>query len=87
MSNPITSVTQAPPVQTAAKAPAAAGKPEAPAKQATPTDTVAISNSSEAILQGAQETHAQTLQEANGGDYRARRLLARETAATVTPKT
>lgn len=88
MSNPITSVTQAPPVPTAAQTPAAAAKPAAaPAPaQKTPTDTVAISNSAQTILQEAQETRAQTVQEANSGDSQARRLLAKETPAAATPK-
>ena len=86
MSNPISSVTQAPPVQTAAQAPAAAAKPAAAPAQKTPTDTVTISNSAQTILQEAQETRAQTVKEASGGDSQARRLLAKETAAAATPK-
>lgn len=86
MSNPISSVTQAPPVQSAAQTPAAAAKPAAAPAQKTPTDTVAISNSAQTILQEARETRAQTVQEANGGDSQARRLLAKETPAPATPK-
>lgn len=86
MTNPISIVTQGPPVQTSAKAPAAAPKTDAPAKQTTPTDSVTLSNSSRVILQEAQEMHTQTVQEANSGDSQALRLLAKEAAATVTPK-
>jgi hypothetical protein len=95
MSNPISSVTQAPPVETVAKAPAPNPKAAKVATQPLPVDTVTISTSAttnsknaatKAILQEAQETHAQTVQEANGGDSQATRLLASQAAATVTPK-
>jgi hypothetical protein len=87
MSNPISSVTQAPPVQSAAQAPAANPKAPKSTTQPAPADSVTISNNSaKAILQEAQETPAQTAQEANGGDSQARRLLAREAAPTIAPK-
>jgi len=61
--------------QSAASAPA-------PAKtQAATTDTVLISNSAKAMMQEAQETAAQTSQEAAKGDRQAQRLLEKEAAA------
>jgi hypothetical protein len=86
MSNQINNVTQARPVQSAAQAPATNQKASQSKSQQTPTDTVAISSSAKAILQEVQENHAQTVQEANGGDSQARRLLAREAAGTIAPK-
>jgi hypothetical protein len=86
MSNPISSVTQAPPVQTAAQPQTAAPKAAAPTTQQAPVDSVTISKSAQTIMQEVQETHAQTIQEANGGDSQARRLLAKEAATTVPPK-
>ena len=44
------------------------------------TDTVQLSSAALAILQEATEIPAQTLKEARGGDFQARRLLAREAA-------
>lgn len=52
----------------------------------TPTDTVQVSSAAKAILQEVQENHTQTVQEANGGDSQARRLLAKEAAAVYQPK-
>ena len=86
MSNPISSVTQAPPVQSAAQAPPANPKASASTTKQVPADTVTISNSAQTILQETQETHTQTAHEANGGDSQARRLLAKQAAATITPK-
>ena len=59
---------------------AAAPKP-APAKPQPSTDTVQISGSAKALMQEAQETPAQTAQEAGHGDRQALRLLAKEAAA------
>lgn len=54
----------------------------APAKpQPAVTDTVQISSSANALMQEAQETAAQTAQEAGKGDRQAQRLLAKEAAA------
>jgi len=93
MSNAISTVTQPSPPE---QAPAASAKAsESKTTQAaqtpqttktaqatqTPTDTVQISSASKAIVQEAQETHAQTIHEAAGGDSQARRLLAKEAAA------
>jgi hypothetical protein len=101
MSNQISSAVQPPGVDqiTAAQAKAteanAAQTPQtsktAPAPQAAktaqaPTDTVQISSASKAILQEVQETHAQTVKEANGGDAQAKRLLAKEAAAVAQVK-
>jgi hypothetical protein len=53
-----------------------------PAKtQPSTTDTVQISSSAKAMMQEAQETAAQTAQEAGRGDRQAERLLAKEVAA------
>jgi hypothetical protein len=84
VSNPISAVTQAQPIQNATPAPAA--KQKASQSQPTTADTVTISSSAKAILQEVQENHAQTVQEANSGDNQARRLLAKEAAAAATPK-
>ena len=86
MSNPISSVTQAQPVQSASPAPGANPKASASTTQQTPADTVTISNSAQTILQEAQENHVQTIQEANAGDSQAKRLLAKEEAANTAPK-
>ena len=101
MSNQISSATQPLPVEQVTAAQAKAAEPKAgqsgqtiqtpktaePAQTSqTPTDTVQISNASKAILQEAQETHAQTLKEANSGDAQAKRLLAKEAAANYQPK-
>ena len=57
-------------------------QPAAPVKlQPTTTDTVQISSSAKAVMQEAQETAAQTAQEAGRGDRQAQRLLAKESAA------
>jgi hypothetical protein len=86
MATHINAVTQAQPVQNAA-APAAANPKAAESKPSqAPTDTVSISNSAKAILQEVQETHAQTVKEANKGDAQAKRLLAKEEAAANTRK-
>jgi hypothetical protein len=54
----------------------------APVKpQPATTDTVLISNSAKAMMQEAQETATQTVQEASRGDRQALRLLAKEAAA------
>ena len=86
MSNPISAVTQAQPVQIATQAPAARQKASETKLQPTTADTVTISTSAKAILQEVQENHAQTVQEADSGDNQARRLLAKEAAAASTPK-
>jgi hypothetical protein len=86
MSNPINSVTQAPPPQPTSQAPTAAPKASASATQQTPIDSVTISHSAQTILQEVQETHSQTVREASGGDSQARRLLAKEAASTIPPK-
>ena len=86
MSNPISAVTQAQPVQKATEAPAAKQKASETKSQPTTADTVTISTSAKAILQEVQENHAQTVQEADSGDNQARRLLAKEAAAASTPK-
>jgi hypothetical protein len=87
MSSPITTVThapQAPQTQGAAQTTSVNSKASESKPQQTPTDTVSISNAAKSILQEAQENHAQTVQEANGGDSQARRLLAKEAAANIT---
>lgn len=86
MSSPISNVTQAQPVQSAAQTPAANPKASASATQQAPSDTVTISNAAQTVLQEAQETHSQTLQEANAGDNQAKNLLAEEAAATAASK-
>lgn len=92
MSNPITSVHQAPQVQQAQQTQvsnqptAVNSKASGPNRQQGSTDTVNISSAAKAILQEVQENHAQTVQEANGGDSQARRLLAKEAAAANAPK-
>ena len=86
MSNPISAVTQAQPVQNATQAPAAKQKASETKSQPTTADTVTISTSAKAILQEVLENHAQTVQEADSGDNQARRLLAKEAAAASTPK-
>jgi hypothetical protein len=48
--------------------------------QPTITDTVQISSAAQAVLQEANETAAQTDQEARHGDMQAQRLLARKAA-------
>jgi hypothetical protein len=53
----------------------------APAKPQPTTDTVQISGSAKALMQEAQETPAQTAQEAGRGDRQALRLLAKENVA------
>jgi hypothetical protein len=86
MSNPIGNVTQVQPVQSAAQAPAANQKASESKPQQAPADTVSISGTAKAILQELQENHVQTVQEANGGDSQARKVLAKEAAATTAPK-
>ena len=86
MSNPISAVTQAQPVQKATPASAAKQKASETKSQPTTADTVTISTSAKAILQEVQENHAQTIQEADSGDNQARRLLAKQAAAASTPK-
>jgi hypothetical protein len=89
MSNPITSVTQVQQAQqtqgpdqtTAVNSKTSGSKP-----QQAPGDTVSISSAAKAILQELQENHVQTVQEANGGDNQARKVLAKEAAATTAPK-
>jgi hypothetical protein len=87
MSNPISAVAPAQPVQNATPAPAAKQKASETKSPPTTADTVTISTSAKAILQEVQENHAQTVQEADSGDNQARRLLAKEAAAAAsTPK-
>jgi len=72
MSSPISSVTQGQPEgQTTATH---SKSPESKTAQA-PTDSVQVSSAAKAILQEVQENHAQTVQEAAGGDNQAKRLL------------
>ncbi len=86
MSSPISNVTQAQQVQSPAQAPAANPKASASATQQAPADTVTISNAAQTVLQETQETHIQTIQEANAGDNQAKRLLAQEAASTAASK-
>jgi hypothetical protein len=86
MSTPISIAKQTQPTESATQAPAANQKASVSKTQQIPTDTVTISNSAKVILQEVQENHVQTVQEANGGDSQARRLLAKEAAASITPK-
>jgi hypothetical protein len=81
VSNPVNAVTQSQPVQNAPQASTAAVKTPPAQAASTSTDTVTISSSAKAILQEVQETHAQTVQEASGGDSQAKRALAKEAAA------
>ena len=83
MSSPVTSVTQTQPAEQVTTA-----HPKAPESKTpqTPTDTVQISSAAKGILQEVQENHAQTVQEAAGGDNQAKRLLAKEAAAAFVPK-
>ncbi len=85
MSNPVSGVAQAQPqpVEQPATPPP---KTAASKTQQTPTDTVQVSTAAKAILQEVQETHAQTVKEANSGDGQAKRLLAKEAAVTYQPK-
>jgi len=85
MSTPISNAKQAQPAESATQTPAANPKAPVSKTQQTPTDTVTISTSAKAILQEVLENHAQTVQEANGGDSQARRLLAKEAAASIKP--
>jgi hypothetical protein len=61
--------------------PQSAAPQPAPVKPQATTDTVLISNSAKAMMQEAQETAAQTAQEAAKGDHQAQRMLAKEAAA------
>ena len=62
-----------------------AAQEQAPAKAQLPTtDTVTISISAKAMMQEAQETPAQTAQEAGRGDMQAQRKLSREEALNGT---
>ncbi len=86
MSNPISGVTQAQAAEQATPAQTKTPETKTPETKVaqtsqTPTDTVQVSNSTKAILQEVQETHAQTIKEAAGGDGQAKRLLAEEAAA------
>jgi hypothetical protein len=83
-----TAITNAAADQSTAAAPepsskAAQSKPQsAPAK--TVEDTVQLSQAAQsaaAAMKEARETPAQTAKEAVGGDFQAKRLLAKETAA------
>jgi hypothetical protein len=87
MSNPITSVTQTQQAQQSSdQATAVNSRASGSIPKQVPTDTVSISTAAKAILQEVQENHAQTVQEAKGGDNQARRLLAKEAAANIAPK-
>jgi hypothetical protein len=66
---------------TNADKPQSAAPQPAPVKPQATTDTVLISNSAKAMMQEAQETAAQTAQEAAKGDHQAQRMLAKEAAA------
>jgi hypothetical protein len=84
--NPVAQTDAAKVTAQAAAANAAQTQPAAPQPapvkpQPATTDTVLISNSAKAMMQEAQETAAQTVQEANRGDRQALRLLAKEAAA------
>jgi hypothetical protein len=50
------------------------------------TDTVQISSGAQAVIQEANETAAQTDQEAKRGDVQAQRLLARRASLKGAPK-
>jgi hypothetical protein len=86
MSNSITSVTQAPLTPAADQTAAAGSKAPKPSPQSAPADAVNISSAAKAILQEVQETHTQTVQEANAGDSQARRLLSKESATAIPRK-
>jgi hypothetical protein len=86
MSNPISALTPQKPVPEQAPTPAATPKPSNSASRPSSAVTVNISSAAQSILQETEETHAQTVQEANGGDGQARRLLAREAAANPAQK-
>jgi hypothetical protein len=51
---------------------------------ATPKDTIKISQAAQTALQEAQETQAQTTKEAASGDRQAQRLLSQEVSTNNT---
>lgn len=83
MINPVTNTTHTQPP--APKAAPVSEKP--PELKATAKDIVQLSTASQAALQEATETAAQTAKEARSGDHQAMRLLAKEAAkeAAVNP--
>jgi hypothetical protein len=88
MKMPINPVAQSDAAQITSQAAAVAANQIQPAAQesAQPKpqpiiDTVQISSSAKAVMQEAQETAAQTAEEAGRGDRQAQRLLAKEAAA------
>jgi hypothetical protein len=82
----ISSITSAAPAQPAAQAATVQQEPSKTTTQPSASDTVKISSASQALLQEALETSAQTSREARGGDAQAIRLLAKETAARTSAK-
>jgi hypothetical protein len=70
----VTTLTQAQPTP---PSPQIEQKPTQTQTQSTPTDTVTLSSSAKAMMEEANETAAQTTQEASRGDVQAQRLLAR----------
>jgi len=86
MSATISNVTQSQVAQNAPPAPAAHAKTSPPTTQPAPSDTVTIGNAAKIALQETQETHTQTVKEANGGDSQAIRLLARQAPGTISKK-
>jgi hypothetical protein len=63
-----------------------AQKPTQTKPQPTPTDTVTLSSSAKAVMAEANETAAQTAQEATRGDMQAQRRLERTAEAKGTQK-
>ena len=62
-------------------------KPAKPTPQSAPMDTVRLSSTAQArlaALQEVRETPAQTTKEAGQGDRQAQRLLAKESAKSIT---
>jgi hypothetical protein len=83
MISPVTGATHTQPVAQPAVAHQA---PSAAKPQASPADTVQISNAAKALVQQALETSAQTSREASGGDAQAIRLPAKQAAAKTHAK-
>ncbi len=63
--------------------PATPSTPQSTSGQTATTDIVQISSAGKAALQEATESRTQTLKEAQDGDMRARKKLAKEEATEV----
>jgi hypothetical protein len=81
----ISDVTTTPQTQPAAQSNPVNQEP-GQSKPQPPTDTVQLSTSAKALLAEANETAAQTAQEASRGDMQAQRLLAKRAELKGTTK-